>query len=158
MEFCRRRLPPPQSVQILDFFHAIEKIGTYATARYQNVEYRKEWIAVHKQRLLNNEVGIIIAELEMATIYNHEASQALNDVLGYYKNNQHRMQYKTYLDAGYLIGSGAMEAAHRNIVQQRLKLSGQRWSIPGAQQIVNLRAYKKSGQWSKVISLVKNAA
>lgn len=43
-----------------------------------------------------------------------------------------------------LIGSGAIEAAHRNVIQKRLKLSGQRWTIKGAQQITNLRTYKKS--------------
>ncbi len=68
------------------------------------------------------------------------------------------MQYKTYLAASLLIGSGAMEAARGNVVQQRLKLSGQRWSMSGAQQIVNLRAYDKSKQWNKVIELVKCAA
>lgn len=59
---------------------------------------------------------------------------------------------------GYLIGSGAIESAHRNVVQQRLKLSGQRWSVQGAQQIVNLRAYKKSDRWNEVVDFIKQAA
>ena len=68
------------------------------------------------------------------------------------------MQYKDYREKGYMIGSGAIEAAHRNVVQQRLKLSGQRWSIAGAHQIVNLRASKKSNQWNTVVQLIKSAA
>ena len=68
------------------------------------------------------------------------------------------MYYKTYKDNGYLIGSGAIESAHRNIIQQRLKLSGQRWSIGGAQQIMNLRAFYKSNRWNEVVDIVKNAA
>lgn len=149
----------PRSVQILDFFHAVEKLGTYANARYPtDAEYRKEWIRVQKQRLLNNETGSIIKELEGATTYSNEAMEALKDVVTYFKNNETRMQYQSYLQAGYLIGSGAMEAAHRNVVQQRLKLSGQRWSVGGAQKIVNLRAYKKSNQWHKITALIKKAA
>jgi hypothetical protein len=55
------------------------------------------------------------------------------------------MQYKTFQEKGLLIGSGAIEAAHRTVIQQRLKLSGQRWTKIGAQQIVNLRiAYKSN--------------
>ena len=64
----------------------------------------------------------------------------------------------TYRANGLLIGSGAIESAHRNVLQQRLKLSGQRWSIEGAQNIANLRAYNKGNQWGKVIDLIKNAA
>lgn len=149
----------PQSIQILDFFHAVEKLGCYANARYpMDAEYRKEWLHLQKQRLLNNGIADIIKELEQATTHSDEALQALKEVLGYYKNNESRMHYQSYLQAGYLIGSGAMEAAHRNVVQQRLKLSGQRWSVDGAQKIVNLRAYKKSKQWHRVETLIKTAA
>ncbi|SDC57848.1 hypothetical protein [Niabella drilacis] len=147
-----------QSVQILDFFHAIEKLANYALLRYQDDEYRKQWLDVQKLRLLNNEVADIIKELKKLNVHAPQTRQALDDVLRYYKSNEARMQYKTYLDQGYLIGSGAMEAAHRNVVQQRLKLSGQRWSVSGAQQIANLRAYKKSERWNILVELVKNAA
>ena len=76
----------------------------------------------------------------------------------YYESNQNRMHYDMYLQKGYMIGSGAIEAAHKNVVQQRLKLSGQRRSKEGAQQIVNLRACKKSNQWNNVVQLIKTAA
>lgn len=38
------------------------------------------------------------------------------------------------------------------------KLSGQRWTIKGAQEIVNLRAYKKSNLWNVLVDFIKNAA
>ena len=34
-------------------------------------------------------------------------------------------------------GSGAIESAHRTIVQKRMKQSGQRWSNKGAQNMLN---------------------
>lgn len=89
---------------------------------------------------------------------NGDAEKAQTDAIRYYENNRDRMQYKTYLEKGYLIGSGAIESAHRNLVQQRLKLSGQRWSIEGAQQIMNLRACKKSDQWDQLVGIIKKAA
>ena len=55
-----------------------------------------------------------------------------------------------------LIGSGAIEAAHRDVIQKRLKLSGQRWTIKGAQQIINLRTYKKSNNWKQIKELIIN--
>jgi hypothetical protein len=148
----------PQCVQILDFFHAAEKLGSYAALQYPDSTERNKWMELQKQRLRNNEAHRIIAELQRSTGCHKEAQKARTDVIRYYENNLGRMQYKTYLDKGYLIGSGAIEAAHRNVIQQRLKLSGQRWSVKGAQQIANLRASKKSNQWNAVINLINAAA
>ena len=64
------------------------------------------------------------------------------------------LSYTQYAKQGLLIGSGAIEAAHREILQKRLKLSGQRWTIKGAQQIANLRTYKKSNSWNEVKNLI----
>lgn len=146
------------TVQILDFFHAVEKIGLYASVQYSNQNERKEWLEIQKQKLLNDEVTAVIKTLENTVPKSKEAEKLCKDAIRYYQNNKCRMLYKTYLSKGYLIGSGAIESAHRNVVQQRLKLSGQRWTIKGAQQIVNLRAYKKSNLWTEVVNLIKNAA
>ena len=148
----------PDIVQILDFFHAIEKLGFYASLQFNDKEKRKKWMEIKKQQLLNNKVKTIINQLQKAKAISKEANKACTDVIRYFGNNIMRMQYKTYLEKGYLIGSGAIESAHRNVVQQRLKLSGQRWSMNGAQQIVNLRAYKKSNRWSDVVNIIKNVA
>ena len=50
------------------------------------------------------------------------------------------MDYKRYktIEAG-LIGSGAIESAHRTVVQKRLKQSGQRWSNSGAQNMLKFK-------------------
>ena len=67
------------------------------------------------------------------------------------------MQYGSFLKKGYLIDFGTIESAHRNVIQQR-KLSGQRWSIDGAQRIANLSAHRKSNRWKNVIQHIKRAA
>jgi hypothetical protein len=146
------------TIQILDYYHAVEKIATYARCRYPDEEERKQWMTVQKQHLLNNEVSAIIENLKADKKGSKEAAKLREEAIRYYENNQSRMQYKTYLEKGYIIGSGAIESANRNVVQQRLKLSGQRWTIRGAQQIVNLRAYKLSNRWSEVTAVIKKAA
>jgi hypothetical protein len=148
----------PQAVQILDFFHAAEKLGSYAALQYPDRTERDQWMELQKQRLRSNEVDLIIEELKRSSGSSKETEKARTELIRYYENNLSRMQYKTYLEKGYLIGSGAIEAAHRNVIQQRLKLSGQRWSVKGAQQIINLRACKKSNQWNTVIELINTAA
>lgn len=148
----------PEMIQILDFYHAVEKLGHYAQYQITDSKERKRWLKKQKKRLLNNGVNIILDFLNEETGRTPDAEKARCDVIRYYQNNKKRMQYKTYQETGYVIGSGAIESAHRNVVQQRLKLSGQRWSEKGAQKIVTLRAINKSNRWTEVINLIKKAA
>jgi hypothetical protein len=68
------------------------------------------------------------------------------------------MLNKTYLQAELLIGSGAMEAAHKHVIQHRMKVSGLRWTSQGVQKMVNRRVTFKSNQWNYIVGLTKKAA
>jgi hypothetical protein len=147
----------PKSTQILDLFHALEKLGVFASARYKDTQEREMWIENQRALLESDQVEKVIENLEKDISVNKEVIKLKNDVIRYYITNKTRMMYKTYSDSGYLVGSGAIESAHRNVVQQRMKLSGQRWSIKGAQKIANLRACKKSMLWANVVKFIKIA-
>ncbi|MDQ3844950.1 MAG: transposase, partial [Bacteroidota bacterium] len=148
----------PEAVQILDVYHVLEKLGVYAMLQYGEENQRKQWIEEQKGRLLKGKAAELISELKDVKPAGQQARKAKKEVVRYYESNLGRMQYHRYLEKGYAIGSGAIEAAHRNVVQQRLKLSGQRWNKEGAQQILNLRACKKSNQWNTIEQLIKKAA
>ena len=83
---------------------------------------------------------------------------AKQKAIDYYVEHDDRMQYRIYLEQGLMIGSGPIEAAHRSVIQQRLKLSGQKWSVPGAQAVANLRCYKHSGAWDIVKGIIAATA
>jgi hypothetical protein len=69
------------------------------------------------------------------------------------------MDYQCYKNIGAgIIGSGAIESAHRTVVQKRMKQSGQRWTNRGAQNMLNLRVLSMNKQWGKVVQLIKEAA
>lgn len=76
----------------------------------------------------------------------------------YMENNRKRMNYPEFIERGLLIGSGAIEAAHRTVIQKRLKLAGQRWSIQGAKNMLNLRTLNMSGHWDRLINFVAMSA
>ncbi|MEZ4884583.1 MAG: hypothetical protein R3E32_07660 [Chitinophagales bacterium] len=65
------------------------------------------------------------------------------------------MMYKTFRDTGLFIGSGAIESAHRTVIQKRLKQSGQRWTLDGAQKIIDLRLMNMNQQWHELIKLIQ---
>lgn len=68
-------------------------------------------------------------------------------LLNYLNRNAYRMCYPTYLQAGYQIGSGAMESLHRTASQSRLKLAGARWLEETSQAIFNFRMLRLVGNW-----------
>ena len=65
------------------------------------------------------------------------------------------MRDGTYKNKGLLIGSGPIESAHRNVIQKRLKLSGQRWTKYGVQTMASLRVAHKSNNWQQVVEIIK---
>lgn len=143
----------PDSVQILDYFHCSEKLHAFAHEAFQDKADRKAWTDKQQALLLASKGSEVIQQIAQISC-KAKAKSIQSSLLTYYKNNLERMDYQSYRQQGLLIGSGPMEAAHRHVVQCRLKLSGQRWTIRGAQQVVNLRVANKSGCWKKVVNLI----
>lgn len=148
----------PEAAQVLDFFHAKEHLCGFAELQFKEPDERKKWIDAHCLRLLNDQTSTVIEHLKEMKPSAPEARKARKRLIQYYTVNCKRMFYRTYKEKGWMIGSGAIEAAHRHVIQQRLKLSGQRWTIPGAQQVANLRVAHKSNDWISVLNLILNAA
>lgn len=148
----------PSSIQILDYYHATEYLGNFAKAIFSDKDKRSDWVSKQKLLLLNDQVGKVISGIKEVKCNTLARQKAKKKILTYYENNEARMKYKTYRTKGLLIGSGPIESAHRTVIQKRLKQSGQRWTIKGAQFVANLRVANMSGLWEKVINLIKIAA
>ena len=80
---------------------------------------------------------------------NIDSDNSPKRLLQYFQDNQQRLAYDRASKHHLPIGSGAVESAARHIVQQRLKQSGMRWSDPGAQAILNLRALHRNGDFEQ---------
>jgi hypothetical protein len=151
----------PDSTQILDFYHASEHLWAFANIYFKDDQQKQKEIWIEKQigRLLEDEAQKVIQAIEkLPRTARKNVTKSRNAIINYYNTNLHRMQYKTFREDGYMIGSGPIESAHRNVIQHRLKLSGQRWTIQGAQQIANLRACKLSDRWRVIQNFIENAA
>lgn len=135
----------PEAVQILDLYHVLEKLGGWARLLWGDSAPCGEWMQLQQSRLETDQVSEVIEAVGQERCLG-ESQKQQQALLGYLTNNQCRMQYGTYRKAGYLLGSGAIESANRAVVQQRLKLSGQRWTPQGLQQVANLRVAYKSGR------------
>lgn len=147
----------PHAVQILDYFHAVEYLSGFAEKYFKETEEKAAWLELKEQQLNKDKVDKIIKELKEINSgsgkLTKECKDRLKATISYIENNQGRMLYGTYRSKGYMVGSGPIESTNRNIIQKRFKLSGQRWTESGAQNLATLRAFISS----KRIDIVKKA-
>jgi hypothetical protein len=149
----------PNAVHVLDYYHACAHLYEFAGMAFKDTETGRNWAQEQKDKLLESRATEVIQAISDITCSTKQAKDNQANLINYYQNNLLRMDYACYIKMGYgIIGSGAIESAHRTIIQKRLKQSGQRWGHKGAQNVLNLRVTKGSGQWSKVIRNIKSAA
>jgi hypothetical protein len=150
----------PHSTQILDFFHCKEHLCLFA-GKYFPEEQVSPWVEQSVELLKTGQVEELLWAIEQLPAKNMLLGKERNRLLTYLKNNKKRINYGKFIEEGLLTGSGAIESANRDVIQKRMKLSGQRWTIQGAKQMINLRICYKSGKQSlikKIITDYKNVS
>lgn len=145
----------PESIQIVDFFHAKEHLSDVIAPILKDGN-KGTWLKEQEDRLFQNDNKAVIDELGRMKKLHPRLKDSFEREINYFSKHEARMQYGKFKELGYLIGSGPIESAHRNVIQRRLKLSGQRWTMGGLQAMVTLRAAYLSGEWPILINLIKN--
>ncbi len=135
----------PRSVQVVDFYHAAQHLWAYAHVRFgEGTPAASEWMRVQKERLLSDGIAHVIAEVSAWSAEKAADQEMQRRLVGYLSKHQSRMCYQTFREAGYHIGSGVAESGCKNVVQQRMKGPGMRWSQQGAEAQLQLCAHWKS--------------
>lgn len=150
-DWLRANFPRVDAV-VLDFFHAAEYLGEWAKVLHPDDEEEARRVAGDWCHRLKHEGGeVVLAELGRIDVSSRGATvqEAHRVLLVYFGNQVHRMDYPTYRAKGWLIGSGPVEAACKQVVGQRMKGSGMRWGEAGADAVCHLRALFRSekSQW-----------
>jgi hypothetical protein len=143
----------PDAYAILDYFHVCEYLYAFADSCFgKDVRAKDDWCDTQKKLLLESKVEIVLDNIRNTPAKEKDKEKLLN----YYQKNISRMDYKRFKSIGCgIIGSGAIESAHRTVIQKRMKLSGQHWTRNGAVNMLRLRVVSMNKQWHKVIDLLK---
>jgi hypothetical protein len=132
----------PGSVSILDYYHASEYLHAFAREHFKAETLKTKWIEEQEKLLMEGMVRTVVKNVRDLQSTKKEATKLIE----YFEANQERMKYTEYRKIGCgIFGSGAIESAHRKVIQKRMKQSGQRWSKAGAQNMLNLRVTKCNG-------------
>jgi hypothetical protein len=138
----------PEAVQIVDWFHACQYLVNVARAAFPEAKKRQNWLATQRTALWQGQLDAVIAACQ-THVHPHRNSDddPAQKAVTYFTNNRSRMDYPTYLNNGYQIGSGTIESAAKQIVSQRMKVTGAIWNLDSARLVAKARAAFLSDQW-----------
>jgi hypothetical protein len=149
-DWLRANFPRVEAV-ILDFYHVAEYLSEWAKVLHLDETEAKDVAKRWCHRLKHEGGEVVLRELKGIDVSGRSGTvqESHRVLLVYFTNQVHRMDYPSYHAKGWLIGSGPVEAACKQVVGQRMKGSGMRWGEAGADAVCHLRALFRSEktQW-----------
>lgn len=131
----------PQAIQIVDRFHAKENLSSVAQQIYgSGSDLAAHWRRERHDELDAGNLDAILRALDPHTLSCDEARKAH----GYFRTNRQRMRYSLFHAQGLCTSTGIVEAGCRHVIGARLKRSGMRWTLRGANAILALRCAQLS--------------
>lgn len=138
----------PTAVQIVDWFHASERIWALGRALFgDGTPATATWVAQQLDRLAQGAAASLAREWQ-ALPCRGEAVAVRDEQVTYFTNQAPRMAYARYRAAGWDIGSGMVESACKHLIGAREKGPGMRWSDAGAQAVAAVRVLLFNNQWA----------
>ena len=136
------------AIQVLDLYHALEHVTTIAKSVYAVMDKKaKNWLERSNEQVKRGDIKALLRSLKRLRPKGQEARLVLLREIEYFKRNRERMRYTEFRKRGLFVGSGVMEAGCKTVIGRRLKLSGMRWTVRGANAIIALRCCQMSGLW-----------
>ena len=109
----------------------------------------ERWVKATEAFLYAGDIQEVIARIRALAIGNASVAESLETQAGYFRKHANRMQYQTFVENGYHIGSGVIESACKHVVAERCKQAAMKWSTPGINAILFWRCLLKNGAWDE---------
>lgn len=149
------------SVRTVDWFHATQYLYTAARLLFPNKPAAATRWYNQAETLLFQGHAEKIANALTAKLDQHPAlaTDEMDAVITYFRNNHLRMHYMEFREDGFLIGSGTVESAAKQF-KARFTGPGMQWSRNGLQRLIPLRSavlsHSFDSLWDSVFSSPQN--
>lgn len=136
---------------VLDAIHALQYLWAagHRFCAEGSVELER-WVLERFERLLQGRASDVAAGMRRsATKRGLDMKQRapVDKAAKYFLKRKNLMHYDLYLEAGTPIATGVIEGACRTLINDRLDVTGARWTLAGAEAILKLRALIQSGDF-----------
>lgn len=142
----------PTAVQIVDWFHASERIWAFGRALFgADTPETTAWVEQQLGRLAQGQAAALAVEWRGLALRG-ETAAVRDEQVTYFTNQADRMAYARYRGAGWDIGSGMVESACKYVIGAREKGPGMRWSDVGANSVAQVRVALFNDQWDEAFA------
>ena len=136
----------PAAIQILDRCHAKQHLNEVANAVFgKGSPEAEQWATLRKDEL----DGGLVEDLLAALNEHADSCKEAKTCVGYLERNRHRMRYPEFDAMGLCTTSNIVESGCKVIFTTRFKHSAMHWSVLGANKILAIRCYKRSGKFEE---------
>jgi hypothetical protein len=146
----------PHATQIVDWFHAAERLWAVGKACFPEEGKRKAWVQDCLDDLWAGRVDKVLQALDRLDLAAADEDD-WRQMPGYFQRHQPRMSYHQVRVAGYPIGSGTVESGINIVVHHRLKRQGRGWNRDNAQALLaalsELHSRRFDWAWQRTQSL-----
>ena len=133
----------PEAIEIVDLYHAQEKIWDASKALHAGDPPRlQEWAEAGCEALAEGRLDDLLSILRSGA-----QCEDVRQCADYVERNRERMQYADFRAQGLTVGSGVVEAGCKTTIGARLKRAGMHWTVEGANAIIALRCCYLSGRF-----------
>ena len=136
----------PGAVEILDYMHAKSLLYDIAKHAFGDEETQQveAWVETTEPFLYKGDTQRVIERIRTLAIRDPSLKDPFEKEVGYFQKHTPRMQYQTFVENGYHIGSGLIESACKHVVAERCKQAGMRWTQHGINAILFWRCLLKN--------------
>jgi hypothetical protein len=139
---------------IIDLIHVTEYLWDAAWCFHpHDSPGAAPWVRAHARDILDGHATQVAAAItaQAAATENLTPGQrkTARKTVGYLEAKAPFLDYPTALAQGWPISTGVIEGACRHLVKDRMDITGARWSTPGAEAILKLRAIRANGDWDQ---------
>ena len=145
---------------IMDFIHVLEYLWKAAHCLHDKDDKGIEkWVEQQTLKVLRGQSDRVARGVKQsATKRKLKNREAIDKCASYLRKNRGRLCYGDALSSGFPIASGVIEGACRHLINDRLDITGARWSLQGAEAILKLRSLNSSGDWEEYWSFHRKRA
>jgi len=133
---------------VVDFIHVAQYVWKAAGALFPDQEPQQDrWTCAHLLEILRGKASLVAAGMRRsATLRAMTAAERppVDECADYLLNYSPYLQYDKALAEGVPIATGVIEGTCRHLVEDRMNLTGARWSLTGAEAVLRLRALRSS--------------
>jgi hypothetical protein len=135
---------------VLDFIHVAEYVWEASRAFATESLARDAWVLPRLRAILRGKASGVAAGMRRSATRRGVAAEDRTPVdvcADYLLKYAPYLHYHLALEHGAPIATGVIEGACGHLVEDRMNLTGARWSLQGAEAVLRLRALRSSGDF-----------